>query len=134
MNMHMKISLTPLASKDIWLHYGAGSWAIVALSRSFMALWTTICKVGVYATEVHQQSLLGRKIWHKTPSKSKSLNWTQEKSRSKTLQQKLPRRDEHKDRPRAYLFIAIDDFPRELWSASCLIKPKQRQQRFWESF
>jgi len=41
MNIHIRINSTPLASKEIWPHYGTGNWTIMAIELEFRASRST---------------------------------------------------------------------------------------------
>jgi transposase InsO family protein len=136
MNMHKRIRLTPLARKEIWQHYGTGNWTIVALAREFRVSRPTIYKVIDRARKQEfaprkstNKRFLAAKFGMKRLAKVEASIERKKKAEARRYNKNYPGemmhydtkrlpllKGERKDRPREYLFIAIDDFSRELYA------------------
>lgn len=135
MNIHKRIRLTPLARKEIWQHYG-GNWTIVALAREFRVSRPTIYKVIDRARKQEfglrkstNKRFLAAKFGMKRRAKVEASIERKKKAQARRYHKNYPGEMMHydtkrlpllngkrKDRPREYLFIAIDDFSRELYA------------------
>jgi len=137
MNMHKRIRLTPLDREEIWRLYGTGNWTIVALAREFRVSRPTIYKVIHRAR--HQEfsprkstnkRFLSAKYGVRRLAKVEASLERKKKAEARRYNKSYPGemlhfdtkrlpllKGETKDKPRDYLFVAIDDFSRELYAA-----------------
>ena len=136
MNIHKRTRLTPLAREEIWRLYGTKNWTIVALAQEFRVSRPTIYKV---IKRARTGEFLPRKSTNKRYLQAKYGMRRLAKveisiERKKKLEarrynkqypgelvhfdtKRLPLlKGETKDKPREYLFVAIDDFSRELYA------------------
>jgi len=144
MNMHKRIRLTPLDREEIWRLHQRGDWTIVALAREFRVSRPTIYKV---IHRARNQEFSPRKSTNKRYLQAKygmrrlakvevSLE-RKKKAQAKRYNKSYPGemlhfdtkrlpllKGEKKDKPRDYLFVAIDDFSRELYAG---ISPDKTQ-------
>ena len=136
MNMHKRIRLTPLDRQEIWRLYGTGGYTIVVLAREFRVSRPTNYKVinrarhqefmprkstnkrflnvkyGIKRLEKVEVSVERRK---KAEARRYNKNYPGELVHFDT--KRLPLlKGEVKNKPRDYLFVAIDDFSRELYA------------------
>lgn len=144
MNMHKRIRLTPLDRQAIWQRYGTGNWTIVALAEAYRVSRPTIYKV---ITRARGQEFAPRKSTNKRYlnvrygikrlAKVEATLERRKKAEAKRYHKSYPGemmhfdtkrlpllQNERKDQPRDYLFVAIDDFSRELYAA---IRPDKTQ-------
>ena len=148
--MHKRIRLTPLARKEIWQHYGTRSWTIVALAREFRVSRPTIYKVIDRARKQEfeprkstNKRFLAAKFGMKRLAKVEAKLEAKKKAQAKRYNKNYPGelmhydtkrlpllKGEKKDKPREYLFIAIDDFSRELYAGILPDKTQASAARF----
>lgn len=152
MKMHKRTRLTPLARQEIWRLHGTGNWTIVALAQEFRVSRPTIYKVidrarrqefsprkstnkrylaakyGIKRLAKVEVSLERRK---KLEARRYNKNYPGELVHFDT--KRLPLlKGEQKDKPRDYLFVAIDDFSRELYAAILPDKTRSSAAKFLE--
>ena len=133
MDMHKRIRLTPLARKEIWQHYGTGNWTLNALAREFRVSRPTIYKVIERARKQeftprkstdkrYLQAKFGMKRLARIEAKLEARKKAEARRYNKNYPGEMMHYDtkrlpllkgERKNKPREYMFIAIDDFSRE---------------------
>lgn len=137
MNVQKRIRLTPHEREEIWRLHGTGNWTKAALAKHFHVSRQTIYKVlararcqefaprkstnkrflglkyGIKRLEKIERSLEERK-----KREARRCNGVYPGKQMRFDTRRLPIiRDENAPRPREYLFVAIDDFSRELYAA-----------------
>ena len=144
MNMHRGIRLTPYDREEIWRLYGTGQWNKAALAKRFRVSRPTIYKVLARARvqefaprKSTNTRFLNMKYGIKRLAKIERSLEERKKREAKRYNKRYPGemmhfdtkrlpliQGEDKQSPREYLFVAIDDFSRELYAA---ILPDKRQ-------
>ena len=137
MNVHKNLRLTPHDRKEIWRLYNTGDWSIVALGKRYRVSRPTIYKVlqrGRKQEFTPRNSTNHRyqNIRHglKRLAKVESALEAKLKAKAKRYNKSYPGelvhfdtkrlpllKGENNTMPREYLFVAIDDFSRELYAA-----------------
>ena len=137
MNMHKRTRLTPLARQEIWRLQSTGNWTIVALAQEFRVSRPTIYKVIDRARgqefsprKSTNKRYLAAKYGIKRLAKVEASLERRKKADARRYNKTYPGelvhfdtkrlpllKGEQKDKPREYLFVAIDDFSRELYAA-----------------
>ena len=150
MNMHKRLRLTPLDREDIWQSHGTGDGTIAALAREFRVSRPPIYKV---IDRARSQEFAPRKSTNKRflqatygmkrlarvevsiERKKKAIarrynkNYPGEMIHFDT--KRLPLlKGETKSEPRDYLFVAIDDFSRELYAGILPDKTQNSAAKF----
>lgn len=150
MNMHKRIKLTPLDRKEIWRLWGAGNYKVAALARHFRVSRPTIYKVLERARKQEfiprdstnhrfKTVAFGIKRLAKVESKLQNKKKQQAKRYNKSYPGELLHFDtkrlpllkgENKQMARAYLFVAIDDYSKELYAGIYPDKTQYSAQAF----
>jgi len=145
MNMHKRLRLTPLDRQEIWKLYGTGKWTIVSLAKRYRVSRPTIYKAIARARKQEfaprrsvnkrfLQSKYGIKRLAKIDAAIERRKKAQARRYNKTYPGEMIHVDtkrlplltgENKGQPREYLFIAIDDYSRELYAS---IQPDKTQE------
>lgn len=134
--MHKRTRLTPLAREEIWRLYGTGNWTVVALAREFRVSRPTIYKVlkrarmGEFSPRKStNKRYLVAKYGMRRLAKVEASIERKKKAQARRYNKNYPGelvhfdtkrlpllKGETKTGPRDYLFVAIDDFSRELYA------------------
>lgn len=137
MNMHRRIRLTPHDREEIWRLHGTGEWTKISLAKRFRVSRPTIYKV---LQRARQQEFAPRKSTNarflsvkygiKRLAKIERSLEERKKREARRYNKHYPGELVHFDTkrlpliqgedaqsPREYLFVAIDDFSRELYAA-----------------
>lgn len=137
MILHKRTRLTPENRKQIWTEWQTGNWSKSALQRKWNVTWPTIHKVILRARGREFQPRLSinakfRALPFGVRRLAKIEKHLEEKLRNEARRynkkypgemvhfdtKRLPLlTGEHGTLPREYLFVAIDDFSRELFAA-----------------
>jgi transposase InsO family protein len=137
MQMHKRIRLTPLNREEIWRLYSSGEWQIKALAERFLVSRPTIYKVVERARlqefaprKSTNKRFMGVKFGIKRLAKIESGLEDKQKRAARRYNKHYPGelvhfdckrlkllKGEERRLSRDYLFVAIDDYSRELYAA-----------------
>lgn len=152
MTMHKRTRLTPLDREEIWRLHGTRQWTVVALAQQFRVSRPTIYKVLERARKQefaprksHNTRFLQAHYGIKRLAKVEQALERRQKLVAQRYNKRYPGEMLHFDTkrlplltgekrilPREYLFVAIDDFSRELYAAILPDKTQQSAATFLE--